>query len=667
MMRVKARPVGLPGSLRFAALLMALSVLPGLAQAASVSAADPERLAEQRRAFQRAERALKQGDRPRFEQLLADLRDYPLYPYLIYADLQRRLPTASTGEVEAFLEDYADTPLAPRLRRAWLKAFYRQGRWSDVVRAYRPTTNSAMRCRYLHALYQSGKRDAALAQVEELWLVGYSQPPACDAIFDIWRQAGRLTPALAWARVRLAMRSGHPGLAGYVARFLPEDDRDLVVLWRRVRSAPASVLKSGVFPTDHPLVPEILAYGIQRLARRSPEQAARGWEKLKDRYAFTDEQVAEVHRSVGLSLAARHKDEAMTWLASIDDRYADERVRETRVLSALKDWQWREAIGWMDRLEDKDRSDERWQYWRARSLEQLGEQGPATGIFAELAGRRSFYGFLAADRVDLSYRLNEAPLGLDETEIDTVSWIPGVRRARELHLLGRTVDARREWYHTTRQMDPEELAAAAVLAHRWGWHDRAILTVGRTGRLDDLALRFPLAFREPVMQQAQTQAIEPAWVFAVMRQESAFSADAQSPAGAMGLMQLMPHTARQVARRLNTRIKHQQQLFDADTNIRLGSAYLRRLLNELDEHEALATAAYNAGPHRVRSWLPESGAMPSDLWIEAVPFSETRNYVKRVFTYTAIYENRLGQDPKRLSGRLGPVPSTLTGARPGKG
>jgi len=191
--------------------------------------------------------------------------------------------------------------------------------------------------------------------------------------------------------------------------------------------------------------------------------------------------------------------------------------------------------------------------------------------------------------------------------------------------------------------------------------------VGRTGRLDDLALRFPLAFREPVMQQARTQAIEPAWVFAVMRQESAFSPDAQSPAGAMGLMQLMPHTARQVARRLNTRIKHQQQLFDADTNIRLGSAYLRRLLNELDEHEALATAAYNAGPDRVRSWLPESGAMPSDLWIEALPFSETRNYVKRVFTYTAIYEDRLGQEPKRLSGRLGPVPSTLNGARPGKG
>jgi soluble lytic murein transglycosylase len=667
MMPAKARPTGLPGSVRFIALLMTLSVLLGLAQAASVSRLDSERLAEQRRAFLRAERALKQGDRPRFEQLLASLGDYPLYPYLIYADLEQRLSTAPAGEVESFLEDYADTPLAPRLRRAWLKTLYRQGRWSDVTRAYRPTADSATRCRYLHALYQTGKRDAALDQVEELWLVGYSQPPACDAVFDIWRQAGRLTPALTWARVRLAMRSGYPGLAGYLARFLPRKERDLVVLWRRMRSSPASVLKSGGFPADHPLVPEILAYGIQRLARQAPEQAAQEWQKLKDRYAFSDEQVAEVRRSVGLALAAHHKDDAMAWLASIDDRHADERVRETRVLTALQDWQWREAIGWMDKLKDEERNNERWQYWRARSLDQLGEKGLATGMFANLASRRSFYGFLAADRVDTNYQLNEVPLGLDETAIDAVSWIPGIRRARELHLLGRTVNARREWYLTTRQMAPEQLAAAAVLAHRWGWHDRAILTVGRTGRLDDLSLRFPLAFRKPVMKEAQTHAIEPAWVFAVMRQESAFSPDAQSPAGAMGLMQLMPRTARQVARKLNTRIQHQLQLFDADTNIRLGSAYLRRLLNELDGHEALATAAYNAGPARVRSWLPESETMPSDLWIEAVPFSETRHYVKRVFTYTAIYENRLGQDPKRLSGRLGPVPSTLNGARPGKG
>lgn len=185
-------------------------------------------------------------------------------------------------------------------------------------------------------------------------------------------------------------------------------------------------------------------------------------------------------------------------------------------------------------------------------------------------------------------------------------------------------------------------------------------------QLDDLDLRFPLAFREPVMKQARRQEIDPAWIFAVMRQESAFSADARSPAGAMGLMQLMPRTAQQVARRLNTRLPSRGQLLQADTNIRLGSAYLRRLLNDLDENAALATAAYNAGPHRVKSWLPEGSEMPADLWIESVPFSETHNYVRRVFAYTAIYEQRLGLQPTRLTQRLKPVPSRPSQDSPAK-
>ncbi len=655
---------------RLAALISALLFicLSATAIGASMSGADADHLLEQRQAFVEAERALKRGDRRRYEALLNDLHDYPLYPYLLYTELRQRIARADSDEINDFLDTHADTPLAPRLRRAWLKDAYRKKRWEEVIQAYQPTTNAAMQCRYLHALHETGEVEKALEQVPKLWLASYSQPPACDPIFAAWRSAERLTSTLAWARIRLAMKAGRTGLARYLSRYLPENERYLVDLWRRVRNHPSTVLKHRLFRNEHPIVNEILVYGVARWARRAPDKAAQAWGDLQPRYAFSDDQVAAVQRAIGLRYARRDDGEALRWLESVDERWADDRLREVGAITALRDRQWEQALDWIDRLEAAGQGEPRWRYWRARSLTELGEGRAAMQILSELAGQRSFYGFMAADHADLPYSLNESPLPIAESEIDDAGWIPGVRRAREFFLLGRTVDARREWHHTTRYMAPRQLAAAAALAHRWGWHDRAILTLGRTGHLDDLELRFPLAFHEPVVRQAQQQAIDPAWVFAVMRQESAFSPDAHSPAGAMGLMQLLPRTARQVARKTNTRYRSHRQLYNADLNIRLGSAYLRRLLDQLDEHPALATAAYNAGPHRVKKWLPENSDMPSDVWIESVPFRETRNYLKRVFAYTAIYEQRLGQEPTRLTKRLAPVPSRLgEAAKPGSG
>ncbi len=636
---------------------LALVVLSATTFAASLSATDEKRLLRQRNQFQEAERLLERGDLGGYRELLPELEDYPLYPYLAYAELRRRLSHANAAEIEEFLDSYGDTPLASRLRRSWLKTAYRKKRWLEVLRAYRSTSNAAIKCRYIHALLEIGQADEALAQVEDVWLVGYSQPPACDPVFEAWRDAQRLTPGLTWSRIRLAMKAGRPGLARYLSRYLPEDERYLVELWRRVRSHPPTVMKHRLFWDDRPEVREILVYGIARWARRAPEKAAEGWRQLEEGYAFNETQVAAAQRAIGLRFASHDDGEALRWLGDIDDRWADQRVRETGVVSALRTGQWEQALVWIGKLEAAGDDNERWGYWRARSLAEMGEEGPAMDILSDLANERSFYGFMAADHAGLSYSLNESPLALSEGEIEAIAWNPGIRRARELFLLGRNVDARREWHYTTSTMSSQELAAAAALAHRLSWHDRAILTLGRTEQLDDLKLRFPLAYREPVMRQARELSIDPAWVFAVMRQESAFSADARSPAGAMGLMQLMPRTARLVARHTNTRYRSRRQLYNADLNIQLGSAYLRRLLDQLDEHPALATAAYNAGPHRVKRWLPKDSAMPSDLWIESVPFHETRDYLKRVFAYTAIYEQRLGQETTRLSERLTPVPS----------
>ncbi|MFQ5626622.1 MAG: transglycosylase SLT domain-containing protein, partial [Methyloligellaceae bacterium] len=298
--------------------------------------------------------------------------------------------------------------------------------------------------------------------------------------------------------------------------------------------------------------------------------------------------------------------------------------------------------------------------WTARALESLGWHDDADSIYTELARERSYYGFLAADRIDHDYQLNHRALEYSDHELRLLAAQPGAMRARELYGLGRTVDARREWRMFTRSMTDEELARAAKLAHGWGWHGRAIMTVARTPHLDDLELRFPLAYHDRVLEQARAQRLDPAWMYAIVRQESAFVADARSPAGALGLMQIMPGTGRKIGRSLDKPLKNRRQLLDADISLEFGSTYLRILLDQLDNHSVLAAAAYNAGPHRVERWRPAERNMSADLWIETVPYRETREYLRHVLAYTTIYERRLGRETVRLSARLAPIPARAT-------
>uniref|UniRef100_UPI003D0B6CB1 transglycosylase SLT domain-containing protein n=1 Tax=Pseudoalteromonas sp. TaxID=53249 RepID=UPI003D0B6CB1 len=229
---------------------------------------------------------------------------------------------------------------------------------------------------------------------------------------------------------------------------------------------------------------------------------------------------------------------------------------------------------------------------------------------------------------------------------------PSVIRAKEFYLLKDKLNARREWYYTTQTIPEEDLTKAAQLAHMWGWHDRAIYTLGQANYLDDMEIRFPLAHKAQVVSFSKKQNIDPSWSYAVIRQESAFASDAQSPKGAMGLMQIMPTTGRNIARTLQTKLKSSHQLLEVDTNIQFGISYLRKVLNRFDQNTVLATAAYNAGSQRVKSWLPEEESISPDIWIENIPFKETRNYLKQVLAYTAIYDMRLSAPIKPLKQRM---------------
>jgi soluble lytic murein transglycosylase len=639
--------------LRFAVLCTAAVV--GVVLSSPRSSAQGTNVEQQRHRFLQAEQSLKQGDRSRYQSLLGRLRDYPLYPYLLFEDLRQRLASASSHEIGAFLHRFADTPLAPRLRYRWLRSLAKHHSWNRYIHAYQPTDNAFLQCNYRRALLETGHRRQALAGIASLWRTGRSLPDACDPVLSTWEASGTLTANLAWERIRLAMEAGHPRLARYLGRYLPKSQQPWVDTWYHVYRKPTRLLKSGPVRAPAPVREWIVMNGLERLASINPHDTAQSWHRILARYQLTPEQRARLVRRIALALAYDGDPEASRWLLKVPSAQCTARVRNWRVRSALNQQDWPQVLHWLNRLPAGEQSDTRWRYWRARALEALGHHHDADRIYAQLAQTRTYEGFLAADRIGVPYSFENQALDFTNVQLQQLARKPGIRRARELFALDRLLDARREWYAATRHLNDMQLQQAAKLAQSWGWYDRAILTLGRSQYRDDLKLRFPIVHRRVVLRQAHRVDINPAWAYAVMRKESAFNTEARSQKGALGLMQLLPQTARRVAHDMNLRWRRSGQLYHARFNIRVGMTYLRMVLDRFGDHPVLATAAYNAGTYRVRQWLPTTQSVPADIWIETIPYGETRDYLRSVLAFTAIYERRLGQPPTRLLQRMPPV------------
>lgn len=628
-----------------------------LATASAWADSEPD-LAEQRELFLKAEQAIERNRLGEYRHLEPQLRDYPLYPYLRYAELHQRLGELDLKQIDAFAAEFGDSPLPARLRQAWLRRLAVGGPAEDLVAHLGPTAGSTdTQCRYAAALWKLNDPRAADLS-ERLWLSGQSQPRSCDPVFANWRNGDGLTTELVWERVKLALRAGNVRLARYLRRFLPAEERPWLDRWIEVRRDPRGLTHARWLNAEHPMRGAMLADGLRTLSRRDAVLAADQWQTLQaagidavSRSRVTHLLALHLARTGGPEARAR-----LIRLAEALDR--DEGVLRWLIIEAMREGDWASALAWQGRLHAEDAAQPRWRYWRARALEGRKRYEAAQRIYLELAQERSFYGFLAADRVGTAYHFGPRPVRFSRAELSEVAALPGLRRAHELLQLDRVVDARREWHHMLEALDERHLQLAARVAHEWGWHDRVIFTLARAQYWDDLELRFPLEHNELVVGHAEREQINPAWAFAVIRQESAFAKDARSHAGAVGLMQLMPTTARLMANSL--RVAGALDLTHAPTNIRLGVAYLNHVRERFEGHPVLSTAAYNAGPFRVEQWIPDDREVPADLWIEAVPFSETREYLKRILAYTIIYEKRLGRQPASIADYMPPIPSRTT-------
>jgi len=636
----------------FRTIIILSAILTSLASFLPTYAQAGVKLEPQRELFKEAHKAVKKGSITRYRQLRKQLDNYPLRGYLDYEYLKRQLYKPRVNEYQDFFSAYEDSPISDRLRRKWLTVLAKQGRWKLFLEYYKDMNSTRLDCSRALALQNVGDKQQAREAAKELWLTGKSQPRSCDNVFKNWRARGEATPELIWQRIRLAMHKRKPNLAKYLAKFLGPSERKWVERWRQMYRKPAKMLGHKYFRSDTPLVREIVLHGVERLARIDAGEAAKRWTKIRTQYSFTREDIGKVQRRIGLSAATQGIPEALTLIQKIDAKWMDAPLQGWKIRSALHNKDWNAVLQSVDSLPTELQEKTNWQYWRARALQQLGFEEQAIAIYGHLSKSFSYAGLLSADKLGVKYSLDGTRLVATKQELKSLRLIPGIARAEELYKIGMTIDARREWQFVIKNMSPRKLQVAAMLASELGWHDRAIFTIGRTKTLDDLKLRYPIVFKKQVLRHAQHNKIAPAWVYGVLRQESAYMTDARSHAGALGLMQLMPRTARYEAKQLRMRLRNRYEILNVDKNIRLGTAHLRRVLDINKGRHVLATASYNAGAQRVKSWLPKSETVPADIWIETIPFKETRKYVKRVMSTMAVFEKHLDQPVTPMLKRL---------------
>ena len=606
--------------------------------------------AAQRAVFRDALAAAQQGRLDDRSDLRAQLQTYPLYNYLSAAELRYRLDTDANAaldtQIQSFISAHPDLPPAESLRRNWLPTLARCDRWSMLLANTKDSDGSTATCRAVNARIQMGGNPRAAAL--DLWRVGRSQPDACDPVFGWLEAQGLLGADEVLERARLAVLAGQFGLTRYLARQLPANRRARVDQWLDVAETPANLHYASAG-----LDGDIAVYAFKRYALRDLDRAADLFTPLAERLQLDEAQRHDMKRQLALLYAQSQKSQALVWFARMDHARMndDEHALGWEIRAAIYHERWPLVVDAINDLPPGIADEEEWRYWHARALEAMGRTQQARTLYTPLAQERSYHGYLAADALDQDYSLNEQPLVVDRAARARVESRAALARTYELRALGMEHAAGLEWNVVIDGLDPAALAQAALIAHEWNWHSRAIITLAKADYWDDLDIRYPTPYSDAVRQFADDNDLDPAYVFAIMRTESLFQPAIRSSAGAVGLMQLLPGTARLVARRMDATSPSSSALTIPEINIQLGTGYLAQMLDRWDGNIAMASASYNAGPQRIQRWLPEDDMDPA-IWIANIPYTETRNYVQRAMSHMTVFQARLNENIVPLDKRI---------------
>lgn len=604
--------------------------------------------------FLAAEEAFRIRDVKALEFYAPALKDHLLADYPQYWLLQLSMKDAEPAQISDFLTRYPDGPLAERLRIDWLKLLGQDEAW-EMFAAQFPKLrqeNTELTCYELQRRVAQGDKEA-VKQAHPLWFAGRSQPESCDPLFAQLHGEGLLSSEDVWARIRLAAISGNAGVLSTANSYLPVNEAIDGKTLDKARRAPGAYLAKKSLPLKSRAAREIAIFSVLQIARKDHNQAALHWSAMSQRFPDTDQ--SEVWGQIAFQAAWSQDPAALAWFKKAGDATLNDTQLAWKVRAALRAQKWPEVLNTIEHMSTAEQQLATWRYWKARALKQQGKTNEARELFLALAQEFGYYGQLASEEVGTLLTNPTETWKPNADELKAMEESSGVKRALYLNRLGLWQDGSKEWNAAMRGLDDKQLLTAADIANRAGWYDRAIYAAERTQTLHDLTLRYPTPFRDALSAGAKLNRLDEAWVYGIVRQESRFYSEAKSRVGAMGLMQLMPATARWIAQKLGVSDFHTSDANTVDMNTAFGTYYLRHVLDDLG-HPVLATAGYNGGPSRAARWR-DAKPLEGAIYVESIPLSETRDYVKKVMANATTYAGILGLKWQSLKDRLGLIPS----------
>ncbi|MEM7675381.1 MAG: transglycosylase SLT domain-containing protein [Myxococcota bacterium] len=623
----------------FVAFGALFSETPGRAQSPT-----PTPLDAQRQRYFEAQEALDADDLGKFQKLRVQLDDYPLHPYLDYRQFTKSLEKTSIEDFEQFIKKYRHLPFIGTVRSRFLLQLDTERRFEDVLKTQtRPPKDQDLRCVYYRALYNTGRRNEAFKGAKKLWLNGKSVSGRCDPLFEAWRQAGGLTDDLILDRMLLGFAHRNGRLMRYLQGELSNKSKrsgdDVLRLYNRPRQVGRFAKDNKVTSFNQALAKAAYKRLVRRNIKVAVEQlplVASGQHLTKVERQALAERAASALMSTDDARLARWRDRALKSSESVS-------LLERRIRLALRHGRWARAQAWIRRLPKRQQKSLAWTFWRGRLTQKLGNNTAGREILATILGQRSFYSAAAATILG---RQIEYPVKATPDELPPVTrFSDALARVQELIDLRKISDTKREWRWLLARCDgPQEKLALAHYAYNKRWYH---LTVQATisGKLwDYMTLRFPIAFKWWFDFFSKERDLPTRTMLAIARLESALDTEAHSGANARGLLQLLPSTAKEAARRIKFRYEGASTLFDAGVNIRLGSYYLKRMIDRCDGNRVVAFASYNAGYTRVKRWRKETaGKLDVYAFVEQIPFNETRGYVQNGLMFEIYYSRLLGE------------------------
>jgi soluble lytic murein transglycosylase len=610
--------------------------------------------------------AFKKGNSRRLSELLPLARGHTLEPWAAYWELRARLDTATPAEIQQFLNRFAGTYQEDRLRNDWLLLLGQRQEWGTFMAEYpnfRMKDDRSVQCYALLTEFKSSDRDVA-QQVEALWLAQRDADLGCAAAAEQQLKARKLQPQTVWLRARLGFENNNLRIATQAVGLLNAEWANTV---SAIYSNPEHYLE-GKLLALRLRTKELVTLAMIRLAVKDPAAAAVEIDKLRWKTQLSQEERSWVWGVIGKRSAMRLSDDALAYFLHGQDRYMQDDQLAWKVRAALRAGDWAQVAAATAAMGEAQSKEASWTYWRARALQKLAKTEPdrveARRLLQSIASVRGFYEQLALEELGQRISAPARPEPLTQDEKDAARLDPGLDRSLYAIQIGLRSEGVREWNYSVNMHQRGGMSDRELLACQHEVWDRCINTSERTKNVIDFAQRFPMPHKDAVLQRSSEIGLDPAYVYGLIRQESRFIMDARSGVGAAGLMQVMPATARWTAKKIGLVNFKPQQLSERDTNIAIGTGYLKLVLDSFDGSMPMAAAAYNAGPGRPRSWRGQAGApaLEAAIWAENVPFTETRDYVKKVLSNTTSYAALISGQPQSLKSRLGLVGPRDAGA-----